>query len=331
MIRAPAPPYVVAERRPVTFSVVVPVFNAARLVGDALSSILAQTRPADEIIVSDDGSTDALETALAPFRDSIRLVHGPNAGPSAARNRAIAAATGDFVVSLDADDAFLPTRLERLAELAETRPDLDILATDALLDAGNPEPRRFNAVTPFAVDDQRIAIMQRCFVVCPAVRRSRLTALGGFDESLRVGEDWELMIRLILAGATAGLVDEPLYRYRLRPDSLSASRVESLRSRVSLLESFRSRPGLTPSERSTLSTEIAARRHAVLRAEAEIALREGGDARRAALRLATGPAASPRERLRALVWAVTPGAAGATVRATRRGLASSSPWEREQR
>ena len=139
------------------------------------------------------------------------------------------------------------------------------------------------------------------------------------------------MIRLILGGATAGLVDEPLYRYRLRADSLSASRVESLRSRVSLLESFRGRPGLTASERATLAAEIAARRHAVLRAEAEVALRDGDDARRSALKLATGPAASPRERLRALAWAVTPKAAGASVRATRKGLASSSPWEREQR
>jgi glycosyltransferase involved in cell wall biosynthesis len=331
MIEAPSPPYVVAERRRVTFSVIVPVYNAAPLVGDALTSIVEQTRQADEIVVSDDGSTDALADALAPFGERIRVVRGPNAGPSAARNRAIAAATGEFVVTLDADDLFLPTRLEHLGDLAETRPDLDILATDAFLDVGELEPRRFNALTPFATDDQRTAIMQRCFVVCPAVRRSRLLAIGGFDESLRVGEDWELMIRLILAGATVGLVDEPLYRYRLRSDSLSASRIESLRSRVHLLESFRGRPGLPADERATLATEIAARTHAVLRAEAEVALRDGAAARRASLTLALGPAASPRERLRALVWAAAPKAAGTRMKSARKGLASSSPWEREQR
>ena len=330
MIEAPSPPYVVAGRRTVTFSVVVAVFDAARMIGDALTSILEQTRPADEIVVSDDGSTDDLDGALAPFRDRIRLVRGTNAGPSAARNRAIAAASGDFVVSLDADDAFLPTRLERLGELAEARPDLDILATDAYLDAGEPEPRRFNAATPFAVDDQRSAIMQRCFVVCPAIRRSRLEALGGFDESLRVGEDWELIVRLILAGATAGLVDEPLYRYRLRPDSLSASRLESLRARVRLLESVRSHPGLTRAERATLEREIESRARAVLRAEAEVALGGKRGARRAALKLAAGHAVPPRERLRAVTWAVAPKAARSSLLSRRNGLASSSPWEREQ-
>jgi GT2 family glycosyltransferase len=328
VIEAPPPPYVVGERRPVTFGVIVPVYNAAPLVAEALTSILEQTRPADEIVVSDDGSTDALADALAPFGDRIHVVHGPNAGPSAARNRAIAAAASEFVVMLDADDSFLPTRLERLGELAEARPDLDILATDAYLDVGESEPRRFNTVTPFATDDQRTAIMQRCFVVCPTVRRSRLTALGGYDETLRVGEDWELMLRLILAGAAAGLVDEPLYRYRLRPDSLSASRLESLRCRVRLLESFDGRPGLTAPERETLAAEIRARKHAVLRAEAEVALRDGAAARRASLRLALGPAASPRARLRALAGAVAPNTVGG---AARRGLASSSPWEREQR
>jgi len=331
MIEAPPAPYVLRERRRVTFSVIVPVYNAAPLVGDAVESILGQTRQADEIVVSDDGSTDDLARALVPFDGRIRLVTGSNAGPSAARNRAIAAATSEFVVTLDADDAFLPTRLERLGELAETRPDLDILATDAYLDVGDPEPRRFNALTPFATDDQRTAIMQRCFVVCPAVRRSRLLALGGYDESLRVGEDWELMIRLILSGASAGLVDEPLYRYRLRSDSLSASRLESLRSRARLLESFCGRPGLTTAERETLATELAARRHAALRAEAEVALRDGAGARRTALRLALGPAATPRERLRALTWAAAPKAAGVAVRTAREGLASSSPWERERR
>lgn len=331
MIQAPPPPYVVGERRRVSFSVIVPVYNAASLVGDALASILAQTRQPDQIVVSDDGSTDDLANALAPFEDRIRIVTGSNAGPSAARNRAIAAATSEFVVTLDADDAFLPTRLERLGELAETRPDLDILATDAYLDVGEPEPRRFNALTPFATGDQRTAIMRRCFVVCPAVRRSRLVALGGFDESLRIGEDWELMIRLILGGASAGLVDEPLYRYRLRADSLSASRVESLRARVQLLESFRGRPGLTAAEQETLATEIAGRTRAVLRAEAEVALRDGTGARRSSFRLALGPGASPRERLRALAWAAAPKTAGTAVGTARKGLASSSPWEREQR
>ena len=141
--------------------------------------------------------------------------------PGTARSRV---ATGDYVATLDADDEYLPGRLAALEAAALARPDLDILATDVLFETDGRSAGRFNEQTPFPADGQRSAVLDRCFVAVPAVRRTRLLAIGGFDESLRTSEDWDLLIRLVLAGAAAGLVDEPLYRYRLRPDSLTADR-----------------------------------------------------------------------------------------------------------
>jgi GT2 family glycosyltransferase len=327
---APQAPYLLDHPSPVTFSVIVPAFESAGVIGAALASLLAQTRPPDEILVSDDGSSDDLEGALEPFAERLTVVRGANRGPAAARNRALAVATGDFVASLDADDEYLPGRLAALEAAALVRPDLDILATDVLFETDAREAGRFSEHIGFPADGQRSAVLDRCFVAVPAVRRTRLLAIGGFDESLRISEDWDVLIRLVLAGAAVGLVDEPLYRYRLRADSLTANRVESLRSRVRVLEALRSHPGLTRVERHELERSLDAKRRRVLRAEAELAVAElHPDARNRALALARAPGSTGRQRLSALTWAVSPSRGRRRLseqHPTER--ASASPWSR---
>lgn len=136
--------------RPPTFSVIVAAYQAAATIGEALASAFAQTVLPHEVVVCDDGSTDALDAALAPFRDRIRLVRQENRGEGAAKNAAARAAGGDFVVILDADDVYLPERLEALGELAAVRPDLDVLTTDAMLELeGRELGRYYELVGPF--------------------------------------------------------------------------------------------------------------------------------------------------------------------------------------
>ena len=327
---APSPAFLIDQPSPVTFSVIVPAYRSADTIGASLASLLAQSRPPDEILVSDDGSTDALDAALQPFAGRVTVVRGPNRGPAAARNRALAVATGDFIAGLDADDEYLPGRLAALEQAALTRPDLDILTTDVLLESDGRAVGRFAEHTPFAVDDQRAAVLDRCFAAFPAVRRTRLAAIGGYDESLRTSEDWDLLIRLVLSGCVAGLVDEPLYRYRLRPDSLTADRISALRSRVQVLEALRAHPGLARPEERALAHSLDGKRRRVLQAEAELAVLEGRrDARRRALALARARRSTTRQRLAALAWATSP--ARARRRLSARGeneLASSSPWSR---
>ena len=112
----------------------------------------------------------------------------------------------------------LPERLEAQAELASARPDLDILTSDAYLEVGGRDRRTcYGDDWSFDVKDQRAAILERNFIFgLAAVRRRRLLAVGGFDETLPTATDWDCWIRLILSGSAAGLVAEPLPDTRSR-------------------------------------------------------------------------------------------------------------------
>jgi FkbM family methyltransferase len=307
---APAPHAPVPTGARPTFSVVVAAYQAASTIAEAIESALAQTVPPHEIIVCDDGSTDGTEGVLAPYSGRLVLVRQENRGGPAAMNTAVAHATGDFVVVLDADDAYLPARLEALAELGMARPDLDVLTTNAYFERDGAIVGRFYETRPFPVDDQRRAMLEWCFLFAPAVRRSRLLDVGGFDESLPIGYDWDCWLRLILAGARAGLVDEPLIRYRFVPGSLSDRRTAALRARVTVLQKAASAQRLTPAERRFLADRITEAEARARLAEAREALRSGAeDARKRALAVVTTRRVTGASRLKAALAVASPGLA----------------------
>jgi GT2 family glycosyltransferase len=268
----PAEP-VAALDRPPTFSIVITAYEAAATIAAAVTSSLEQTHPAHEVIVVDDGSKDDLASALAPFAGLISVVRKENGGGASARNAGVAAASGDFMAILDADDTYQPRRLEALAGLARIRPDLDLLTTDARFVVDGQGVGSFSAHNPFAVADQRAAIFANCFVGgWPAVRIARLGEVGGFDEQMRIAYDWDCWLRLILHGAAAGMVDEPLYDYALHSGSLASSRVASLWERVRLLEKAGANPDLWPGERPQLEAALRWRRSEAVREETKAVL-----------------------------------------------------------
>jgi GT2 family glycosyltransferase len=280
-----------------TFSVIIAAYQAAGTIAETVASALDQTLPPLEVIVCDDGSTDDLGAALAPFGDRITLLRKENGGAASARNHALRAASGDFVAPLDSDDLFLPRRLEALGKLAAARPDLDLLSTDVQFEASGAIVGRFYAANRFELVDQRTAIFTWCFVGWPAARRERLLAVGGFDESLVTADDWDAWIRLILHGARAGLVPEALLRYRLRPGSLSSDRTRVLRERVVLLDKTAANPDLRAEERPALArARRTASGRACLAEAREALLQKRADSRRRALRLALAPDVGLRTR-----------------------------------
>src|SRR5262249_15619884 len=129
----------------ITISAVIPTYNRAALVPQAVASALANITPEDEVIVVDDGSTDGTEQALAPYRDRIRLLRGPHAGAGAARNFGSAAARGDVVAFLDSDDEWMPHKLHLQRRLFEARPDVLFCFSDFGLRQRDREQRRFLA------------------------------------------------------------------------------------------------------------------------------------------------------------------------------------------
>lgn len=100
-------------------SVVIPAFDASSYVAEALRSVLDQTRPPDEVIVVDDGSTDDTATIAASFGTAVRVLQQPHTGPGAARNSGVAASTGDIVAFCDADDIWLPDKLTAQLDLID--------------------------------------------------------------------------------------------------------------------------------------------------------------------------------------------------------------------
>jgi glycosyltransferase involved in cell wall biosynthesis len=267
-----------ASSRP-TFSVLIPVYNGAGTIADAVSSALAQTRSPLQVIVCDDGSSDDLDAALEPFEERILLVRQANSGAPVAQNRGLGAASGEFVGVLDADDVWEPTRLERLGALSADDPELDILASDVWFERAGRLTGRFHEANPFPLFDQRGMILRRCFMWNPAMRRSRLLEIGGFDPELPIGYDWDCLIRLILDGRRAGLVDEPLARYRLHAGSLTANSARSLGYRVRCLEKACAHASLSSRERALAQHSLRRARARAQAAYAQEAGRAGGSLR----------------------------------------------------
>jgi glycosyltransferase involved in cell wall biosynthesis len=298
-------------RRP-TFSVIIPAYQAARTIATAVASALEQTYPAHEIVICDDGSTDDLGSALVPFRDCIVLLQRPHRGAGAARNAAIHVASGEFIAMLDADDVYEPDRLKALAELATIRPDLDILTTDVYFEVGGRLAGRFYEFNEFEVQDQRMAILEHCFIVCPVIRRTRILQVGGFDESLEIApaEDWELFVRLLLEGSKVGLVDQPLMRYRKHAAATTANRARALRSRVAVLEKTRFRRDLSFDERCFLARCLArARSRSVLNDAKALTAARGRGCRHRLVDLAGQRGLPAAVRLSVAAAAVAPGIA----------------------
>ena len=293
------------ERGPVpTLSVLIPAYNDAGTIGEAIESVLAQ-RPAPlEVIVSDDGSEDELDSALAAFSGRIRIVRGPNRGLATARNRAAAAAGGQLLGLLDADDVWLPGRAAALIEVAAARPDLSIITTDAwVTQDGTPDPASYYGLRHFEVDDQEEYILQEHFIFgAGAVRAGALAAVGGYDPAARWAEDWDLWLRMIHSGHRAGMIQVPLYEYRRRTGSLSNQKVDLALGVLSVLA--RARP-LVSSERHAA---VLSRTEREWRVSAARFARQSRDPRRrrlviSALRTRKQPWGA---RARALAYGVVP-------------------------
>jgi GT2 family glycosyltransferase len=309
-----------------TFSAIVAAYQAAAYIGDAIESLLGQTRPLAEIIVCDDGSTDDLGTVLEDYSDRITVLRKENGGEASAKNAAARAASGDFLAILDADDVYYPERLEALAELSVARPDLDILTADSVIVLdGRPVRRCYGGTYHFEVEDQRRGILERNFVGPGhmAVRRRPFVAVGGFDESFRHATDWDCWIRMIFAGSRVGMVDQPLAEYRVRETSLASQRVRQLEAYVAVLEKAELRNDLDRDERRTLAGSLGAQRRRLALRRVEDAVIEGRpDARRLAITVVRDARFPLGTRAKAAVAAAAPRLAASWVARRGRELAA---------
>jgi glycosyltransferase involved in cell wall biosynthesis len=205
-------------------SVVVTTYNYANYIADALDSVLGQTHPPGEIVVIDDGSTDDTVTVVARYADAgVRYVRQENLGAGAARNRGIAETTGDLIAFLDADDIWLPDKLEHQVDYLAQHPDAVLVSGQMIWWHVRKDTRHVERFGVGSARDPRRELVVRNVVGNPSmtlIRRSALERAGWFDASLRWGQDWELFIRLARVGAIGWLAD-PVITYRWHGGSLS--------------------------------------------------------------------------------------------------------------
>lgn len=209
-------------------TVVIPAYNAEAFLLQAISSVLSQTHRDLELIVVDDGSTDeSRELALSISDPRVSVHTGPNRGPSAARNVGLRQAVGEFVAFLDADDYWLPEKLEKQLSVMEHDPAC--LGVGALMRYESLDGKALGtAGHVIGVDDQESIAGGRLmpFTLSSTLfRKFAVDALGGFDESLEVAADLDLMARLVALGPIS-CVPEVLGAYRVHDGSISARRFE---------------------------------------------------------------------------------------------------------
>lgn len=219
-------------------SVVIAAYNAVPLLESTLTSVAAQTRAADEVIVVDDGSTDGTAALAAAL--GARVISTPNRGVSAARNTGIINASGDWIALLDADDLWHPDKLARQAYAVSLAPDAALASCDHYQFHGNDDVvlasildarrQRYVELGPQelapgvsrlrAMGTRLVSIGMAFFPSTWLLRRDLAIAIGGFDESLRRCEDYEFLLRALAHGDLL-VVDAPLMGYRIHAGGVS--------------------------------------------------------------------------------------------------------------
>ncbi len=211
-------------------SVVMPAYNAAATVERALASIAAQSVKPKEVIVVDDGSADDTVARVAAMAGrmngvSLRLFRQRNLGAGAARNRAVAVATGHWLAFLDSDDEWLPAKLERSLAVSEAG---DLIMSSHNLFNVSPAGETLNDSRARWLrnpDDPYRTLFLRGFISSSTVlvRRDAVVAAGGFDVTLRSAQDYELWLAVLAkAGKRFETFADPLLRYTLAPDGITS-------------------------------------------------------------------------------------------------------------
>jgi len=227
-------------------SVIIPTYNTADLIGEALDSVFAQTFRDFEIIVINDGSPDTpkLERVLAPYLNRILYLKQDNRRASGARNNGIGHAKGEFLAFLDSDDSWMPEYLDAQIEQLARQPDLDMVYCDCeIYGTGHQPGKTFMQVCPSRGEVSFESLVREdCQIPISGtlVRRQLLVDAGLFDETIPMCDDYEMWLRLAYRGARISYHNSTLSRIRTgRPNSLSSSNTRMLAALCGILTKVR--------------------------------------------------------------------------------------------
>jgi len=244
------------------FSIVIPAYNAARHIFDALTSVLAQSNKNYEIIVVNDGSPDTpeLEKELEPYLNDIVYIKRLNGGPAAARNSGILAAKGEYVAFLDSDDMWMPNHLAEMMEVLQRDPSLDLVYGDTV---NFGDLAQEGATTMGANPSEGRAtfeslVLCKCTVVSSTVvaRRQALMDAGLFDESFIQGEDFDLWARLAYRGGCIDYRKHIHARRRIHKGNLTGDTIASFGGQARALRKLMNELDLPEDLRKEMQKEV---------------------------------------------------------------------------
>lgn len=231
-------------------SVIIPTYNRANHLQQALHSVIRQTAQPDEIIIVDDGSNDNTKTIVNDFPSNVKYLYQNNNGVSSARNSGIKQATGDFIAFLDSDDQWLPEKLEKQIAALHKNPDIYICHTEEIWIRNGI---RVNQMKKHAKKGGWI--FDHCLPLCvisPSsviINRSVFEQVGLFDETLPACEDYDLWLR-ICANHQVLFLNEPLImKFGGHEDQLSQKYWGMDRFRIKALDKILNQDDLSPENR----------------------------------------------------------------------------------
>ena len=232
-------------------AVIIPTFDRQHFLGRAIDSVLSQTRPAHEVIVIDDGSTDGTVPWLKKEYPTVKLIEQTNQGVSAARNAGIQQAQSEWIALLDSDDEWFPEKLERQVKELQKYPEILFCHTDEIW------IRKGVRVNPMK-KHQKFGgmIFSKCLDICrispssALFSRTLLDDVGWFDETLPICEDYDLWLRITAKFPVLFINDPLIIKYGGHRDQLSRSVDGIEQYRITALEKVLKGPNLTKTDRS---------------------------------------------------------------------------------
>ena len=236
-------------------SVIIPTYNCAQYITEAVESVLNQTYKDFEIIVVDDGSTDNTKEVIKPYLNKIKYIYQQNSGPSAARNRGIKEAKGEYIAFLDADDIWLAQKLELQIKFMEKEKEVGLIFSDMILfnekgiikNSFLKEKLFFNklSIKPLSSTEKVIydnvfnALLQENFIPTNTVivKKECFNKVGFFDKTLFSVEDRDMWLRIGLF-YDIGFINFPLVLTRFHETNISANQELALKSRLKVMKKF---------------------------------------------------------------------------------------------
>lgn len=244
-------------------SVIMPSYNTAHLIDEALNSVFSQTYQDFEVIVINDGSpdTEQLEHVLEAYRERIVYLKQENRRACGARNNGIEHARGEYLAFLDSDDSWMPAYLQAQMQRFEDDPSLDMIYCDCLIEStGRLREKTFMQLCPShgPVTFESL-LTERCQVPISGtvVRRSAILKAGLFDQRLTMCDDYEMWLRLAYVGSRIAYHPGLLARVRIgRANSLSASEIRMLAALVTILSNVKTEWKLSLEQQALLAAKL---------------------------------------------------------------------------